>query len=342
MKSFWVENAAPELTVPKKTRFEGAAIQIYKKAKSQPGFANFVEYEVSTLKLQSPFLRDTLRPILEKQGLRFEEEHVSIDRPFQALFFERHHIQELTTEAEDADTRQHLELLCSIINEELGSVIDEYEELMTQRKITYDLLWTIFPPEALAVAKDGYHTQGFRITRTSYKGRFFDLEVECVSLNGLQFGLETLYFWIANFEGSKNIVDLEIYPLSMALSPEALRVKMTKRGENVLSLQGIHYMQYGALENEPEVSHGGSVQCLQGDGGVSESLLRLHPQLMYELDSLSVESSSTLITSTSTGRDLDSVSNHSSNMTSSTGVKSCRIGLKAFLSNLPPMQRSEG
>ena len=269
-KPVWVEYAPPALTVPKKTKFEGAAIQIYKKPDSQPGYANVAEYRVSTLKLQSPFLRDALRPILEQHGLRFEEEHVSIHRPFQALFFERHRIQELTTEAEDPDAREHLELLCRIINEELGSVIDEYEELMTQGKITYDLLWTLFPPEALAIGKDGYHNQGYRIKSAAYDGKSLKLIAESVGFNGLQFGPVGWYHWQVEFEGSKTIVDLDIYPLSMALSPEALSDKLMKRGENVLRLQGIHYMQYGALaEKGSDASGDGLAQGFQGGGDVS-------------------------------------------------------------------------
>jgi len=77
---------------------------------------------------------------------------VEIHRPFSALFFERDLIYKLCKTVEDEDTKDHLALLCNVIAQELGPTIDLVEALQRESRITFKLLWSLFPLDILAVA----------------------------------------------------------------------------------------------------------------------------------------------------------------------------------------------
>ena len=253
----WIENAQASLPGGKKVKFEGAAVQLYKIPDQTPNFANVAEYTASYIRLQSPFLLKELRPFLEKYEVVFQEEKADIHWPFPALFFERHHIQELTQKSNDNLTQEHLKLLCKTINDELGSTIDEAETLREEGKITYDLLWTLYSVDSLIISAAKPYHQGYRIQKTpkyvissTMIPRFdrFELYCQYVIFDGLQYGNTTSTFEIARFSGKKDIKDLEVYPYTVEAAPDALHDRMSRRGERVLQFQDHHYMQSSASD----------------------------------------------------------------------------------------------
>ena len=261
-------------------KFEGAAVQLYKVPDQTPNFANVAEYTASYIRLQSPFLRKELQPYLEKHDVIFQEEKADIHWPLSALFFERHHIQRLAQESKDNDTREHLELLCKVINNELGSTIDEAETLGEEGKITYDLLWTLFPAASLIISAAKPYHQGYRIHKTpkyvisSTKiPRYDRFSIDCqyIVFDGLQYGNLTLNFEIGRFSGKKSVKDLEVYPYTVDAAPETLYDRMSRRGERVLQYQDHHYMQSSASDtSKAESSYDEVVENLwRSDVGTS-------------------------------------------------------------------------
>ena len=213
----WVEWAQPSLPEAKRLKFEGAAVQVYKipeKDKEETKtYANTKKYKVYNIRLQSPLLINALRSKLEEYGVDVDETRAKIYAPCPALFFERNYIAKLAQTHEDSDTREHLELLCKVLNEELGSIIDESEALIAEGKITSELVWTLFPPNGLVVGKrEGSSIDwGGRIARKEKYTTNGNVPWEYLDFDGFEFGFAQHISVINPFKGKKSITDLPVH-----------------------------------------------------------------------------------------------------------------------------------
>ena len=264
----WVEYARPSLPGPKKTKFEGVAVQIYKVPDTKPNFANVIEYKCEYLVIQSPYLRKELESALDKHGIVFKDEKAEVDWPFCALYFERHHIQEVSEQHETLECREHFQLLCKAINDEIGGIIDEAEELSRERKITYDTLWTLFPPASLVITPATPYHQGYRVqkipkyiisTTNIPENDRLVITLQHLVFDGLQYGTVTFEREIGRFSGKKDITELDIFPYSYVAEPEDLRNEMMQRGKKVLHFQSHHYMEHAVRENSEAQSSNADV-----------------------------------------------------------------------------------
>lgn len=102
------------------------------------------------LELQSEGLRDIFRTIATPyREVNLETTPIVIDYPFRCLFFLRGKLKALSLAPEtDESTRKALGLLVDFIHSPMGHqrLIDAYNELVPNGKITFPMLWTIFPP----------------------------------------------------------------------------------------------------------------------------------------------------------------------------------------------------
>ena len=196
--------------------------------------------------LLSPYIRAELKDVLEKYGVAFDVNHAKINWPLQPLYFARDKIAELAKTAKEEEARNHLELLCRVIDEELGTKLDEIEELENENQITHALIWTLFPKGTIVVTKENGIERGYRVLETHYNYNYqdFDMDCESVRFDGVRFGYLTRKLHIRAFEGKKAITSLEAYPLGAADDPESIRKRWMDRGRQVLDLQSIHYMLY--------------------------------------------------------------------------------------------------
>ena len=251
----WVEWAQPSLPEAKRLKFEGAAVQVYKipeKDKEETKtYANTRKYKIYSIRLQSPLLINALRSKLEEYGVDVNETRAKIYAPCAVLFFERNHIAKLAQTHEDAVTREHLELLCKVLNEELGSILDESEALIEQGKITSDLVWTLFPPNSLVISKREGNSVDWG-GRIACKGKYIiDMNIpwECLEFDGFEFGFVQYTSKIDPYKGKKNIKDLPIYPLWAAQDADKLKDRFVKRGKKRLEYQAFHFVSGTLLKD---------------------------------------------------------------------------------------------
>ena len=134
-----------------------------------------MQFAATQIIIQSPYLCKELGPAFEKHGLELFDDSIEINRPFAALFFERDLVYRLSKTVEDQDTKDHLRLLCKVIDEELGHTIDLAEALQREKKTTFKLMWALFPPGTLAVAKEHGYYQGYRVIGSSTHDRPTDV-----------------------------------------------------------------------------------------------------------------------------------------------------------------------
>lgn len=253
----WVEYVPPALPDSRAAASsEAAAIQVYKIEELDSWNEPTGQYFPESVKIQSPFLRKELEPILKDYHVDTQDDCLIIKWPLRPLYFERHRILELSQTVEDLNTREHLNLLCEVIADELGTVIDEIDELVTkEKKITHDLLWALFPQDSLVVAPQLDCTQGCCVEESKYLNlperspvpRLFLLYIRRIEFDGYQYGFRYRTFQIPKFTGKKLITDLPIYPYTARENSDAFRERLVERGRRVLDFQSVHHMEYRCI-----------------------------------------------------------------------------------------------
>ena len=155
-----------------------------------------------------------LRTLFSKIGYQFRELNLQADpiiifRPYRCLFFLREELERLansTTDEVSPRLKAELKMLVNFIHSDDGlkKVIKSYNELIPQKKVTFDILWTIFPPFELVYDLD-------RLRRRMWITEYTQLErMETTTLSfsllsgthtGKEFGIHREIFQIAAFRG---------------------------------------------------------------------------------------------------------------------------------------------
>ncbi|KAK5657169.1 hypothetical protein OQA88_3226 [Cercophora sp. LCS_1] len=239
----WVEHAPPSLPQAKKNKQEGAAVQIYKRRNLNLGHEGFYIYKV---RLQSPYLRDALKETLETYGITWNKNDLFADSltPHRGLFFALDKVAEIAKTADDETTRSHCELLCSVIEEIFDDDFDKLEELEKQDKITFKLLWTLFPEKSIYVIPyDGFPPRAYRVKSVVQTDDAIAVRVERIIFDGFRYGTAEYLDEAWRFEGAvprHSIPGLRY--LSLAKNPD-LRALLIERGRMALEMQTIRYMK---------------------------------------------------------------------------------------------------
>jgi len=239
----WVEHAPPSLPQAKKNKQEGAALQLYKRRNQDLGHEGFYIYKV---RLQSPFLRDALRETLETYGVTYNKNDVFADSftPHRGLFFALDMVAELAKTAEDETTRNHCELLCSVIEEIFDDDFDKLEALEKEDKITFKLLWTLFPEGSVyMIPVDGVPPRAFRVKKVWYSKDVMHVRTESIIFDGFRYGTTEWLDKAGRFEGAilRHAIPGMHYA-NITKNPD-LRARLLERGRKALDMQTIRYMK---------------------------------------------------------------------------------------------------
>jgi len=109
------------------------------------------------LEIQSKFLRAVFKKRAKHyREMSVESNPIIITRPFRPLFFLRDALREEANAAKLLREKEELELLLQFIHSKqcLADVISKHEGLVPQKKISFDILWTLFPPHELVYYHD--------------------------------------------------------------------------------------------------------------------------------------------------------------------------------------------
>ena len=229
-------------------------------------------YVLHSLKVQSPLLRDVIRSVFAGYpGVSADVDELVFEAPFRPLFYR---LRELKTALSDlraeeaqsgeADTAtkqsilQHLQLFDAVVSKELGHAVKAYVNFTSKGAITFEQLWSLYPPGSLVYAPsfgpadDG---QIFKVRdEVVYNDNGRKLSIPCayVDWDGDKFGWVTTQLEVLIFSGAKMIVDLAAVPMEFHPLKESLVVRMTERGRNWESLAGMHYRTYDGRARCPD------------------------------------------------------------------------------------------
>lgn len=154
---------------------------------------------------------------------------------------------------------EHLSTAVQFVYEDFGSRIADLDSLLPHKEITYDLLWTIFPPRTLTFTKRTLleQPQIMKVTGTEYhQGQDGSwLSIYCLSIahDGEDFGTSRQTLKIPSFDGARQIEDLPSFPLEFHSRKKAVRDELMDRGRKFVTLLDPQCQEYsGAAAMEVE------------------------------------------------------------------------------------------
>ena len=129
------------------------------------------------------------------------------------------------------------------IDEDFGNTILSLASLSEHDEITFDLLWTLFPPRTVVFTKKNEmnEPQALRFQTGSYETRqdrseYFSLKCSMINHDGQDFGWGDHWLEINGFEGAKKTYTLSALPLSLHPEKEAMRNQLIDRGRKYIQM----------------------------------------------------------------------------------------------------------
>ncbi|KAL1901528.1 hypothetical protein Sste5346_001935 [Sporothrix stenoceras] len=203
-----------------------------------------------TLEIQSDGLKNIFRTIAKRYReltLDTGDEPIVIEYPFRCLFFLRTRLRELQHDpATAASTRRELANLVDFIHAPIGhdKIIETYNSLVPHGKITFPMVWTLFPPyEPVLAIHPGLPLEKsscFLVESVAFsqekKGPCWEIEALFGYHDGTRFYLKSETKTIRWFDGVKDIHNdhhLNLLPLSLIEEGRRAEIReaLIKRGK---------------------------------------------------------------------------------------------------------------
>ena len=201
------------------------------------------------LEIVSRDLWNLLKKLLSHDSQHtFQGDPVTLDSPYQAFIHHWTRLEETSKESagdeKDKQARKDLKLLLDTLSTGSGDPkLDKYLKTRhsdrEQRSVTYETLWTLFPPGSLIYGKPFLgQDQVFIVQPNLRTWPFTGQRVSKWSLacwtyewDGKNFKRVALKLDLESFEGLKPVTSLPFYPLEYHPEPEALKKHLIRRGE---------------------------------------------------------------------------------------------------------------
>jgi hypothetical protein len=174
------------------------------------------------------------------------------------LFFARHHFANLLSQEKDLsypdkDKVFELEATIQFIEDEYGSALYKLNS-MGESRITFWLLWTLFPAQTVVYTTDLLnHPRAARTLTTSYNRHedgswSFCVSCENMASNGTSVGYaEQITAVISEFQDIVDIQSLKIFPIDCHPEAQGIKQRLIARGRKGFSLDGRHVQEYKGL-----------------------------------------------------------------------------------------------
>ena len=230
------------------------------------------------LDIINPHLWDLLKTCLGHYPYHiFQGSPIPIDSPFEPLIHNWDKLERATKEKPkddiDKQARSDLKLLLDTISTSSGDPkVDEYFQIREiwkeQRSITFETLWTIFPPGALIYGQpfQGQDQVFIVQNNTSSRSRRIwavqSLTCWTYDWDGRSFKRMSLRLFFEHFDGHKPITSLPYYPLEFNEQYTTMKKQLIERGKTFRQFcttkQGSRMFEY----------HGKAILVQKGFSGV--------------------------------------------------------------------------
>ncbi|KAJ8130864.1 hypothetical protein O1611_g2763 [Lasiodiplodia mahajangana] len=226
---------------------------IYKYAilvRNKKSYDSRKKLEIDSIIIQSPLLRQILHDVLKDYpGVTTTLSRLIFSAPFKPFVHRRRQLSAAVSGEHDEATELHLSLLKDVLYNELGGIIAATEDYIKHKVVSYEEIWTIFEPGCIVYANQSSKPIAARLFDSQFiqhpeMGPCFQLKCQRVEWDGSRFGYSVMAFFIAPFEGTVPITDLDCFPLSYHPDEEGVKEKLIARGREFEKLAGYHYKSY--------------------------------------------------------------------------------------------------
>lgn len=128
-------------------------------------------FSLHSIVIQSDLIKKVLGTVFEGyEGITTALERLEFEAPFRPFFHRWQNLCDARDHEKDVDTKQHLNLLWVILEEELRSTLATHKSLLANGVMTYGLLWTILDkPHVLCFTQIGGDERVMALTSFSVK-----------------------------------------------------------------------------------------------------------------------------------------------------------------------------
>ncbi|KAF3916627.1 Spastin [Dactylellina cionopaga] len=208
-----------------------------------------------SLEIKSKVVKEALDEMkIDYPGISFSSPDVKLNFPLNPLWPYREQLNELSRKEQEKNTElgQHLGTLMKFLTHEWAQLDKEFHYWTDVGLITYELLWTIFASNTLIYTTVYGQPRVFSLDSFNYlgskcEGKFARLSATYIDYDGTKFGEGSMNFDIKEFDGSKKIVELQVFPLDRHPEQKAVRERLIERGTKLVALQGYHCKKYNGL-----------------------------------------------------------------------------------------------
>ncbi|KAF2135332.1 uncharacterized protein K452DRAFT_323117 [Aplosporella prunicola CBS 121167] len=202
--------------------------------------------ELDSIVIQSSLLKPVMEEVLTQYpGVTLTLQNPTFSAPFRE-FFHRFELLEKSLEKQEGDTLAHTQLLIDTLKPTISDIQQASNDLIQNGVITYEYLWTLFPPGSLVYqVLSGQHCV-FEVGKTDYDENTKTFGIQCrnIDWDGKMFGWKYFVLQMGSFSGTKAIKDLEVYPFSYHQTSNDVEASLSARGRKFVSLRGTHYKAY--------------------------------------------------------------------------------------------------
>ncbi|KFY09596.1 hypothetical protein V491_08077 [Pseudogymnoascus sp. VKM F-3775] len=218
----------------------------------EPHPSNNNQAALHSITVQSPLIKKVLEGTFEGfEGLNTQLKQLTFKGPFHPFYYRWHRFEKLREDEQDQDTKDHLDLLYAILTKEILPHIEVMEDLIKNKVMSFDYLWTIFSPGMEVYTKIDGHDRIVLLKDSRYRanmsGEYFSLEFRYIDCDGSGFGYVETSMEINSFDGVKKLGDLGALPSHLHPNVEDLVVRLHARGDCLEKLNGFHHMSYSGF-----------------------------------------------------------------------------------------------
>ncbi|KAL3479175.1 P-loop containing nucleoside triphosphate hydrolase protein [Aspergillus californicus] len=217
---------------------------------------------IHSIVVQSPLLKTFLASVLDGYpGLTMALDRVEFAAPFKPFVHRWKQFSDAKDRETDSTAKAHVDLLYRTLDNELGDVISEKEDLVKNGVITHQLLWTIFEPKDHIFTVIDDHQRVLTFHSGDIRHGDFVVTAKFIDFDGKDFGYLTQNVAVAAFQGTQLITNLSVFPLKYHDDEATVRENLIARGRLWEGYKGFHYMQYDGIAtgfsefHERKVSH---------------------------------------------------------------------------------------
>ena len=138
--------------------------------------------------------------------------------------------------------------------EEFGTTMEAVGNLLVTCDITFDLIWTLFPPNEVVFALDKlaekrvYWAHGHEYQKEQDGSLSLYIDCGYVDDDGKKIGrAQATVIKIPQFEGKRKIIDLPIFPLKYHPEKSGIREELLARGRTRLEFREQRFHEYNGL-----------------------------------------------------------------------------------------------